>query len=186
MSDLFVTGDNQNLINGIRTGLGVSGMAALLFGVLILVWPGHTAAAVVAVFVIAWAAITGLVNLSLSIFSRTAETRHRVGTGVLGVVFLVAAVIALANLSLVTQALGVLIGIVVGVAWLIEGVVVLFGAFRGGIKVWSVLYGIVSILAGGLMIASPLWGATLLWLILGVSLVVVGILQIIRALRFGR
>lgn len=187
MSELFTTvRDDQTLLNGIRTALGVSGVAALLFGVLILVWPGHTAAAVVAVFIIAWAGISGLVNLSIGVFSRNLGAKPRVGYLLLGVLFVAAAVVAWINLSMVTHALAVLIGILVGVVWVIEGVVVLVSGLGGTLRLWPTVYAAISIVAGVLMISSPLWGATLLWLLLGCSLVVLGVVQIIRAFRFGR
>ena len=45
---------------------------------------------------------------------------------------------------------------------------------------------IISIIAGGVLCFSPLLGAVALWWLLGIALVVLGILQIIRAFSFGK
>ena len=36
-----------------------------------------------------------------------------------------------------------------------------------------------------MLITSPLWGALLLWTLLGISLVILGIVQIVRGFTFG-
>lgn len=36
-----------------------------------------------------------------------------------------------------------------------------------------------------MLLTSPLWGAAVLWLLLGVTLLALGVVQVIRAFRFG-
>ena len=80
--------------------------------------------------------------------------------------------------------LAVFIGILVGIMWIVEGVVALTTIGLSGSKGWSVFFAILSIVAGIVLLFSPLWGAIVLWWLLGISLVVLGIIQMIRAFTF--
>jgi len=51
---------------------------------------------------------------------------------------------------------------------------------------WTIFFAILSIIAGIILLFSPAWGAAVLWLILGIALIVLGLLNIIRAFRFGK
>lgn len=171
--------------NGIRAALGVGGLVSLVFGLLILIWPGKTAAVVAAIIAV-YLAIAGLVNLAIGIFSRRVGGWPRIGYLALGALFLIGAIVAFGNLSAAASALGVLLGIIVGVVWIIEGVVGLTMLNDTPSKTWTIILAILSIVAGVLMVTSPLWGATILWLFLGASLVILGLTQLVRAFRYGQ
>jgi uncharacterized membrane protein HdeD (DUF308 family) len=47
--------------------------------------------------------------------------------------------------------------------------------------VWAIIYGIIAIIAGLVLIFSPILGAVTLWIMLGASMVVMGLVQIFRA-----
>ena len=89
---------DKSVINGIRAALGVSGLVSLIVGVMILAWPAKTAV-VVAGFIAVYAAIVGLADLAVGIFSRKLGAWPRVGHLVVGVVFIVSAAVALGNLG---------------------------------------------------------------------------------------
>jgi len=171
--------------NGIRTALGVSALLALVVGILILVWPGKTAAVVAAIIAI-YAIVVGVVYGCIGIFSKTMRAWPRVGHIVLGILFIVAGIIAFMNLSLTTEVLAVLLSVLVGVMWIVEGIVALSALGGTSSKAWTIFFAILSIIAGVVLLFSPLWGALVLWWLLGISLVVLGILNAIRAFRFGR
>lgn len=78
----------RSLTNAIRTTLGVSGLVSILVGILILVWPGRTAAVVAAIIAV-WAVIAGLAALAAGMLSRKLGVWPRIGQLALGVVFLV-------------------------------------------------------------------------------------------------
>jgi uncharacterized membrane protein HdeD (DUF308 family) len=105
---------------------------------------------------------------------------------VLGVVFIVAGVIAFANLGQATAWLAFFIGILVGVMWIVEGIVSLTTLGDAASKVWTVIFAIISIIAGIFLIFSPVWGAAILWWILGIALIVLGIVNLVRAFTFAR
>lgn len=174
----------KTLVRGIRTALGLCGLIALIVGVLILVLPGKTALVVTAIVAI-YAIVGGLVYLGLGIFSRSMEGWARVGHLVLGVLFIVAGVIAFMNLAQTALWLAAFVGILVGIMWIVEGMVALTTLGRAKAEGSTVLFAVLSIIAGVILLFSPLWGALVLWWLLGVSLVVLGLMQIVRAFTFS-
>lgn len=171
--------------NGIRTALGVGGVIALIVGILILVWPSKTAMVVAAIIAI-YALVGGLVYASLGIFSKTMGGWARVGHIILGIVFIIAGILAFMNLVLTTAWLAVFLGVMVGIMWIIEGIVALTTLGDTASKGFSIFFAIISIIAGAVLCFSPVLGAATLWLLLGIAMVVLGILQIIRAFSFGK
>ena len=174
----------STLANGIRVAIGVGGLLALIVGVLILVWPDKTAMVVTAIIAV-YAIAAGLVYAGLGIFTKGRGGWSRVGHILLGLLFVLAGVIALMNLGQTAVFLAVLIGILVGIMWIVEGVVAL-STLRDAPSIgWSIAYAILSVVAGIVLLFAPLWGAVLLWWILGVSLVVLGVVNIVRGFRYG-
>ncbi len=171
-------------ITAVRTALGVSGALSLVIGLLILIWPGRTAevaVGIIAVYVI----IAGLVNIGIGVFWRSGWAR--IGHLVLGALFIIAGVFSFANLSATTAWFGVFIGTLVGILWIVEGVVSLTTAGHASkARAWTIFFAIVSIIAGVVLLFSPLLGAVTLFLLIGISLIVLGIFQIVRAIQFGR
>lgn len=174
----------KSLVGGIRTALGIGGAIALIVGILILVWPLKTAAVGTAIIAV-YAIVTGLVYAGLGVFSKTLSGWARVGHIVLGVLFVVAGVVALANLGETTVFIAIFVGVFVGITWIVEGVVSLTTLGSAGSRGWTIFFAIVSLLAGIVLLFSPLYVA-LLWLFVGVSLVALGIVQLIRAFTFGK
>lgn len=182
---MTTAGVEKTAVNGIRTALGVGGVLALIVGVLILVWPGKTAMVVAAIIAI-YAIAAGLVYAGLGIFSKDKGGWSRVGHIVLGVLFIIAGIVAFMNLAQTTAWLAVFIGILVGIMWIVEGVVALSTLGDSASKGWSIFFAIISIIAGIVLMFSPLWGAVVLWWLLGISLIVLGIINVVRAFTFGR
>ena len=173
----------KSAVNGIRTALGIGGVLALIVGILILVWPGKTAAVVTAIIAI-YAIAAGLVYAGLGIFSKTKGGWARIGHIVLGILFIIAGVVALFNLAASTAWLALFIGILVGIMWIVEGIVALSTLGDASSKGWSIFFAILSIVAGIIVLFSPVWGTIVLWWILGISLIVLGIINIVRAFTF--
>jgi uncharacterized membrane protein HdeD (DUF308 family) len=173
----------KSAVNGIRTALGIGGVLAVIVGILVLVWPGKTAAVVTAIIAI-YAIAAGLVYAGLGIFSKTKGGWARVGHIVLGILFIIAGIVALLNLGQATAWLALFLGILVGIMWIVEGVVALSTLGDAASKGWSIFFAILSIIAGIVVLFSPVWGTLVLWWILGISLIVLGIINIVRAFTF--
>lgn len=174
----------QGAVKAVRIALGISGAISLIVGVLILVWPGRTAeilVGIIAVYVI----VAGLVYAALGIFSKSTHGWGRAGHILLGALFVIAGIVAFIDLTAATVALAVFLGLLVGVLWIVEGVVALSTLSDQSSRGWSIFFAIISIVAGIVLLFSPLYVA-LLWLFLGISLIVLGLFQVIRAFTFGK
>ncbi|MCR2762082.1 DUF308 domain-containing protein [Microbacterium sp. zg.B48] len=174
----------RSLVNGIRTALGISGVLSLIVGILILAWPDKTAMVVTAIIAI-YAIAAGLVYAGLGIFSKTRGGWSRVGHIALGVLFVIAGIVAFLNLGGATAWLALFLGFLVGIMWIVEGIVALSTLDMAASKGWTVFFAIISIIAGIVLFFSPIWGALVLWWLLGISLIVLGVIQIIRAFTFA-
>lgn len=171
--------------NGIRTALGVGGVLSVILGILILVWPAKTAMVVTAIIAI-YAIAAGLVYAGLGIFSSNKGGWSRLGYIGLGVLFVIAGIVAFANLGATTVWLAAFVGILVGIMWIVEGVVALSTLDLAPSRGWTIFFAIISIIAGVTLLFSPIWGAVTLWWLLGIGAVVLGIINIVRAFSFGK
>ncbi len=171
-------------VRTVRTALLVSGVISLVIGLLVLIWPGRAAEVVVAIISV-YVILAGLVNIGIGLFSR-ATGWARIGYIVLGVLFIVAGVISFANLGAATTWFGTFIGVLIGILWIMEGVVSLTTVSDSSSRTWTVFFAIVSIVAGVVLLFAPLLGAVTLFLLIGLSLVILGIVQIVRAVQFGK
>ncbi|WZH36554.1 MAG: DUF308 domain-containing protein [Microbacterium enclense] len=171
-------------VGAVRTALGVSGALSLVIGLLVLLWPDRTAQVLVGIVSI-YVIIAGLVNIGIGLFWRSGWAR--IGYIVLGVLFIVAGIFSFANLAATTAWFGIFIGTLVGILWIIEGVVSLTTVGHNSkARAWTIFFAIISILAGVVLLFSPLLGAVTLLLLIGVSLVILGVFQIVRAIQFGK
>lgn len=175
---------DERATSALRALFGFGGLLAIVVGILILVWPSKTAMAVAAIIAV-WALVAALVSLATGIFSRRQGTWPRVGNIVLGALLAAAAIFTFANLGTAATLLASLLGIVVGVSWIAQGIASL--TLLGGAKsrVWALLYAALSILAGVVLLFSPLLAAKVLFVLIGISFILLGIAQLSRAAKFG-
>jgi uncharacterized membrane protein HdeD (DUF308 family) len=175
----------KSLFKSIRISLAVAGVLALIAGIVLLVWPVKSAVIVTAIFA-SYLVIAGLVYIGLGIFSSAKGGWARVGHIVLGLLYVVAGIIAFFNLNVAAATLAFVVVIFIGVSWIVDGVVALTLLGSDGSRVWTVLYAILSIIAGIIVLFSPLIAGFAFWLLLGISLIVLGIIQIVRAFTLGK
>ncbi|KQZ24854.1 MULTISPECIES: HdeD family acid-resistance protein [Microbacterium] len=184
MTDPLAAGAGS-LVKSIRIVLAVSGVIALLAGIVLLVWPLKSAVIVTGIFA-SYLVVAGLVYIGLAVFSRIEGGWARIGHIVLGLIYIVAGVIAFANLGVAAATLALVVVIFIGISWIVDGVVALSLLGQDGSRVWTLLYALLSIVAGIVVLFSPLYAAAVLWLVLGVSLVALGLVQIVRAITLGK
>jgi uncharacterized membrane protein HdeD (DUF308 family) len=183
-----------DIVRSLRTLTIVTGVVAIIMGVAILLWPLRSAATIT-LFIAIYTLIAGVIDIVLAIVSKGLGTWLRIGTAVLGVLFIAASIVAFVNLESTTVLLAVFVAVMLGVSWIFDGILTLFALpRRDGItqavppssKGWTIAYAILSIVAGVIVLFSPLLTAVWLWLLIGVSLVVFGIVQIVRGVKLGR
>ena len=168
-------------VKGARLALLIGGLAAVGFGIAVLAWPTKAAVALTGVIAV-YAIISGIVYAALGIFSKALGAGGRIGHVLLGLLYVIAGVFAFSSLQQSAAFLALFLTIMVGVMWVIEGFTALFTLGQSGSKIATIIFAILSVIAGFTLLSSPLWGAVFLWWFLGISLVVLGILNVLRAL----
>jgi uncharacterized membrane protein HdeD (DUF308 family) len=104
---------------------------------------------------------------------------HRVWRALAGVVFIVGGIVFIRHLQFSLA----LIGLIVGFSWVIQGVSALIGGIthRGGMGGWSVFFGIVSLIAGIVVISTPIVSIAVLATFLGIWFAVIGVFEMTDA-----
>jgi uncharacterized membrane protein HdeD (DUF308 family) len=157
------------------------GVITFLTGVITLAWPGRTLVVIAVLFGVQLI-VTGIFRFTSALASGDQSGGSRALLAVLGVLSLIIGLYAVRHVLLTLLALALLLGIF----WVVSGMVELFTALshrelRG--RGWTSLMGILSVVAGLIVLAYP--GITLVTLALVLSfwLLIFGVMQITLALR---
>ncbi len=179
----------ERATDGARVLFGVGGLVAIVLGLFVIFAPKTTAGVtltLVAALIGIYAIVTGIVYVGTAIFSRGVGGWSRVGHILLGVLYVVGGVIIMSNLVFAGVVTALMFSIMVGILWIFEGVLAFATASKSQSKAWSIIYGIISLIAGVVLLLSPMMGAVTLWWLLGISMVVLGVVQVVRAFRVGK
>lgn len=172
---------SKSEVNGIRVALGISAVVALVLGIIVLVWPDKTAGLIAILFGL-YFLIIGVVRLAKGVFSRGISGGTRVLSILLGLLLVIAGIFALRNLGATVA----LLGIIIGIAWIIEGVAALAESAADTSRWPGIVFGIISILAGIVVLFLPQESVAILVWVGGIFLVVAGLVQLVQAFTFGR
>jgi uncharacterized membrane protein HdeD (DUF308 family) len=156
------------------------GVITLATGVAVLIWPGRTLI-VVAVLFGFQLIVTGIYRFGAA-FAADESGATRVLLALLGVFSLIIGLYAIRHILITLLALGLFLGIF----WVVSGVVELFNAIQHrtmGSRGWTAVMGILSIVAGLVLLAYPGLSLLTLAVLLSVWLVVLGLMEIGLALR---
>ena len=175
----------QKAKNAIRGTYAVLGIAAVILGLALLIWPGATLK-VAAIALGAYFVVSGVVRIVTAIVELGLPGGWRVLDILIGLMLAVGGMVMLKNAALSAATLAVLVTMVVGLGWMLEGVMALVESWRMPSSAWAVIYALLSIVAGFIVLFSPVSSTT--WLILfgGCALVAIGIVAIVRAFTFGK
>lgn len=182
MSTGFV---KQETIARLKTWLIVSGVVALLAGIAMTIWP---VAAIIAVtfLVAAYALITGVIYLVIAFTGKDLSIASRVGHGLAGVLFVVAAIVAFLNPITSTGVFTWIVITMLAISWIFEGVAALANLNQAPARGWAIFYAIISILGGIALLLSPMFAGILITVWIGVTLIAMGIFAIIRGIMLGK
>jgi uncharacterized membrane protein HdeD (DUF308 family) len=159
----------------------IIGVVTLILGIIVTFHPGGSLN-VVAVLLGILAIVSGIFHL-VRIFGR--GEAHRVWSGIVGLVFIVIGVVLIRHLHLTLA----LVGLYVGLVWIVQGVVALVAAFAGGSREgrgWWIFFGAISVIAGIVVVSAPVDSVTVLAVLLGIWFIVMGIIEIIGGLMIRR
>jgi uncharacterized membrane protein HdeD (DUF308 family) len=176
--------DAAHVLAGIGRHWGwvlVFGIVTLLAGLLTLVWPGRTVVVVAVLFGIQLV-VAGIFRF-VAAFAADEETGGmRVLLALLGVLSFIVGLYALRHVLLTIAALALLLGIF----WIVNGAVETFTALshrRMQGRGWTIFMGLLSIVAGIVVLVYPAISLATLAIVLGFWLVVFGIMEVVLAFR---
>lgn len=170
----------HKVVRGIRGGMVLTGVLSVVLGALVLFWPEATLDVIAVLFGLyflvsgAVRVVTGLVTPLLG--------GLRVLNILVGLLLFIAGVAAIRNpLASLT-----VLALFIGIAWIVEGIMSLTEVESGGSRLYAIAYGIISIIAGVVVLFLPVSSLAALVVFGGVALVVLGIVEVVRAFSFGR
>jgi uncharacterized membrane protein HdeD (DUF308 family) len=155
-----------------------SGVLATILGVLVLVWPGITIL-VAAICLGAYLLITGIAQVIFA-FSLHVTAGGRVLLFISGAAALILAVLCFRSL----QDSILLLAIWIGVGFVFRGVATAVSAISDPAlpgRGWEIFFGVISLLAGVVMLAAPFESLATLAIVVGVWLIVLGVSEVIAA-----
>jgi uncharacterized membrane protein HdeD (DUF308 family) len=176
--------DAADLLAGIGRHWGwvlTFGIITLLAGVLVVIWPGRTIEVIAVLFGIQLI-VAGIFRFVAAFAADEESGGTRVLLALLGVLSLIVGLYAVRNLQVAVAALALLLGIF----WIVNGVVETFAALshRGmPSRGWTIFMGLLSIVAGIVVLVYPGISLLTLALVLGFWLLLYGIMEIVAAFR---
>lgn len=169
----------NDAITVVKRGHILAGIATIILGVVVLVWPSATLltlAILLGLQLVIWGGVSIVTSFMLGSGSTMVF-------GILGGVLSVVLGIATFRYPGRTVAL---LAIVVGAAWFVGGIFDFFQSFRGPGTRWGILvYAILSIVAGLIMMIAPIESASTLAWVAGVMFIALGIARIFSATQLS-
>jgi uncharacterized membrane protein HdeD (DUF308 family) len=156
------------------------GVATVIIGLIVSFHPSGSLN-VIAVLLGILMIISGIFNL-IRVFDPVEQ--HRVWLGIAGLLYVVIGVVLIRHLDLTVA----IIGLVVGLTWIVQGVSALFGGVAGSRegRGWWIFFGIVSLIAGIVVVSAPVSSVTVLAVLLGIWFIVMGLFEVIAAFMIRR
>jgi uncharacterized membrane protein HdeD (DUF308 family) len=173
-----MTGSLMGLVSW-RTAF-LLGLITLALGVVLVFRPTQSLVGI--------AVLLGIVMLVSGIYhiARALEGREheRLWRAISGVLFILAGLVLLRHLHLSVA----LIGLFIGFTWIIQGVAALVEGFSGGgvrgKRGWSFFFGIISLIAGIVVVSAPIASVSALTIFMGIWFIIMGAMEMFGALAF--
>lgn len=158
-----------------------AGIVTVLLGLVVAVLPTQSLT-VITVLLGVLMIISGIYQLVRVFDSRE---RQRVWHGLAALLFIVIGVVLIRHLHLSFA----IIGLIIGLTWIVQGVSALMSgiAIRGANGAgWLMFFGVISLLAGIVVVSSPVSSVTALAVLAGVWFIVMGLMEIVGAFAMRR
>ncbi len=160
----------------------VSGILSLILGVLVLVWPGISILAAAVAFGV-YLLITGIAQVVFA-FSLHVSAGSRILLFISGAASLILAVLAFRHFGSDPMLAVLLLAIWIGIGFIFRGVATTISAISDPAlpgRGWSIFVGVISLLAGIVVLASPFPSIAILAIVVGVWFVVIGAFEIVSS-----
>lgn len=150
----------------------------MILGVMVLAWPAKTLF-VAAIFFGAYLLVTGISQVIFA-FSLHVSAGGRVLLFLSGAAALILAVLCFRSL----QESILLLAIWIGIGFIFRGVATAVSAISDPTlpgRAWEIFIGVISLIAGVIMLASPFESLATLTLVVGIWLIVIGVFEVVSA-----
>lgn len=175
----------QRLLPHLWKAALASGLLAVILGVLILAWPGISILVASVLFGV-YLLVIGCAQLFFA-FTLPVSAGGRILLFIGGAAALILAILTFRHFG---QAYAVLLlAIWIGIGFIFRGVATTVSAISDpGLpgRGWQIFFGIISLIAGIIVIAAPLQSIVALAIVVGVWLVVIGVFEIVSAFFMRR
>ena len=151
----------------------VLGVVTLVLGLIVTFFPSASLNAIAVLFGLLMI-VSGLFHL-IRVFG--SNEAHRVWLGISGLLLVVIGVVLLRHLHLTVA----LVGLIIGISWIVQGVTALIVSFSGGSREgrgWWIFFGFVSLIGGIVITAVPVESVTALAILVGIWFIVQGLFEI--------
>jgi uncharacterized membrane protein HdeD (DUF308 family) len=178
--DALLSPATLTVISSWQTALFL-GVVTLVLGLIVSLHPSGSLN-VIAVLLGILMIISGIFHL-IRIFDRAEP--HRVWLGIAGLLLVVIGVVLIRHLHLTLA----LIGLIIGISWIIQGLTALIAGLSGGSRArsgWWIFFGIVSLIGGIVVVSTPVSALNVLAVLVGIWFIVMGLLEIIGAFMLRR
>ncbi|PEG34403.1 hypothetical protein CQY20_25770 [Mycolicibacterium agri] len=158
----------------------VSGVLAVILGIMVLAWPGISILVAAIVFG-AYLLVAGALQVVMA-FSLHVAASGRVLLFISGAAALILAVLAFRRLGEGYAVL--LLAIWIGVGFVFRGVATTVAAISDPtlpVRAWHIFLGVISLIAGVIVIASPFESIITLAIVAGIMLIAIGVSEVISA-----
>ena len=154
--------------------LVVVGVVTVILGLVVALHPTGSLN-VIAVLLGVLLVISGIFDL-VRVFDSSES--HRVWLAIAGLALVVIGVVLIRHLNLTVA----LVGLVIGISWIVQGLAALVTAFSGGPgerRGWWIFFGLISLIAGIVVVAVPTTSVTVLAVLVGIWFIVTGLTQVV-------
>ncbi|VAZ75244.1 hypothetical protein LAUMK4_02391 [Mycobacterium persicum] len=173
-----VSGPVPRLLPHLWISTLLSGLLSLILGVLILVWPGISVLVAAVAFGI-YLVVTGIAQVVLA-FSLHVSAGSRILAFISGAASLILAVLAFRHFGNAV----LLLAIWIGIGFIFRGVATTVSAINDPTlpgRGWQIFVGVISLIAGVVVLAAPFESIITLAIVVGVWLVIIGLCEIVSA-----
>ena len=170
-----------DLFRKTRTVWAIRAVAALVIGVLVLVWPQATVS-ILAVLLGLYFVILGVVRVVQGFVDKDLNGGGKVANFIIGGLILAAGVVVVRN----PFETAVFIVLLVGISWIFEGIATLVDTARGHGDAVSIVIGILIALAGVVVVLFAPAATTAYAVFFGIILIVVAVLDLVLLFTVGR
>ena len=156
----------------------VLGVITVTLGLIVTFYPSTTVNVISVLFGLLLIA-SGLFHL-IRVFG--GNEAHRVWMGISGLLLVAIGVVMLRHLHLTVA----LIGLIIGISWIVQGVIALIVSLSGGAREgggWWIFFGIFSLVGGIVIIAVPTESVKVLAVLIGIWFIFQGLFEIVGGLR---